>query len=1203
MTRLHVYFGLAAAGLRKRCWDITLGNSFWALARRQLPLILTLAGGGLLLVVLRLLPTWSIGNVARRANALFQQRPWLYWHLGFGALAALIVQVVLPFVRPGWAGRRGFWASRSCYALLTVATLLLLRLPGLAAPQVDPDESAQLTNALTLQQDPRYWRSVDGGTAGPLMAFALLPTRLLGLRLDYGAARLMALGLILGCLFFQFGTLRTFFSEAVSRAVVVPLTICIAFFTDADYMSYNGEHPSLFLLCAGAYGCARLVGGPARGVRGRALAIGLALGLVPFTKLQGVPIGLALAAIGLVCLLVRFRGQRRRQLGAVLALSAGGLAPTALVALYLYQQNLFLHFWTSYIGSNWTYTHLSHTGGMYAKFLNFLQWVPRWLPELFYPYFRGTIVGCLLLLGVVRLRPTYRRLLLAVGVVILAGMISVITPGIGFGHYMLFLLMPVAFLSAALLAMLLEGMGTERLLGRIGQLVVVVGILGWALALGSLRARGGGNPHLVFGPDVEKDTDPVVEVIRQYATPGERMAVWGWMDRYYVLAGMRQSTAHCNTTWEIRAASQGPPNDYFYRMYLQQLSQAKPPVFVDAVGLGMFVHDDANQERHDCFPELRQLIAARYELVAALYQTRVYVSKERLAQRGLNDVALRDVPFPVVPSALHGVNWVEGTATCGGPESPYLGFSLQSPGFVRAIRLSFAYPSADRPCEFKVCWREQGRNDFSDGERCFRATLPPSGISQPLAIPVDDTITDFRIYPDDQPRPEGGYACVFNLHQLTLLVRPADQQRLVQEYAQAEVPLSVVPSELRGVQWQEGTATCGGGDPPYLQFSLKHADWVSGVRLTFAYPAADGPSKCNVFWREEGRNEFSGEERCCRLELPAGPRWQSVTIPVRDTISDLRIEPDDTQRPGGYACVFKLGQLSLLVRPADGQRLLEEYAEPDVPLPLVVSESHGVKWEKGIATCAYPILDQPPYLQFSLKHPAFVRGVRLRYAYPDAAEASQFSLFWRERGRNDFMEEHCCRLTLPPGEMARTMIIPMYDTITDLRIYPDDTKRPGGYACVFRPDQLSLLVRPADRERILEEQGDTEGEEQEYAQLVVRVRARVREVVPPTATVLIASEGDNDLIRLEGRTGRHFPCTQGGSYDRHRPPDGAAAVAWVEAQRAKGAQFLVWPRPAFWWLEEYPELRQHLDAGCRRVHADADCKIYQLVEPGKAKAP
>ena len=40
----------------------------------------------------------------------------------------------------------------------------------------------------------------------------------------------------------------TFFPEAVSRAAVVPVAVCLAFQTFGDYVAYNAEQPAIFVL-------------------------------------------------------------------------------------------------------------------------------------------------------------------------------------------------------------------------------------------------------------------------------------------------------------------------------------------------------------------------------------------------------------------------------------------------------------------------------------------------------------------------------------------------------------------------------------------------------------------------------------------------------------------------------------------------------------------------------------------------------------------------------------------------------------------------------------------------------------------------------------------------------------------------------------------------------------------------------------------
>lgn len=63
------------------------------------------------------------------------------------------------------------------------------------------------------------------------------------------------------------------------------------------------------------------------------------------------------------------------------------------------------------------------------------------------------------------------------------------------------------------------------------------------------------------------------------------------------------------------------------------------------------------------------------------------------------------------------------------------------------------------------------------------------------------------------------------------------------------------------------------------------------------------------------------------------------------------------------------------------------------------------------------------------------------------------------------------------------------------------------------------------------------------------------------------------------------------------PTGSAEAIAQLEKLREKGAEFLLFPSTAFWWLERYEEFVQHLDAHYRRTWSDEHCIIYRLSEP------
>jgi GT2 family glycosyltransferase len=118
-----------------------------------------------------------------------------------------------------------------------------------------------------------------------------------------------------------------------------------------------------------------------------------------------------------------------------------------------------------------------------------------------------------------------------------------------------------------------------------------------------------------------------------------------------------------------------------------------------------------------------------------------------------------------------------------------------------------------------------------------------------------------------------------------------------------------------------------------------------------------------------------------------------------------------------------------------------------------------------------------------------------------------------------------------------------------------------------------------------------------YRRLLDDVRASVADTVPPRATVLVVSRGDEELLDLEGREGLHFPQQADGVYLGHYPPDSAAAIRHLEELRGRGAGYLVVPSTAYWWLEHYSEFGRHIRKRYAAVNGRRDsCVIYPLAE-------
>jgi hypothetical protein len=128
--------------------------------------------------------------------------------------------------------------------------------------------------------------------------------------------------------------------------------------------------------------------------------------------------------------------------------------------------------------------------------------------------------------------------------------------------------------------------------------------------------------------------------------------------------------------------------------------------------------------------------------------------------------------------------------------------------------------------------------------------------------------------------------------------------------------------------------------------------------------------------------------------------------------------------------------------------------------------------------------------------------------------------------------------------------------------------------------------------------------ERDYRALVDRVRAMVAESVPPGARLLVVSRGDDALLRVPGRSAEHFPQSMTGLYAGYHPSDGAEAAGHLADLREGGAEYLVVPSTAAWWLDHYPELAVELtDRGERVAYEPDTCAVYALIKREPARTP
>jgi len=116
-----------------------------------------------------------------------------------------------------------------------------------------------------------------------------------------------------------------------------------------------------------------------------------------------------------------------------------------------------------------------------------------------------------------------------------------------------------------------------------------------------------------------------------------------------------------------------------------------------------------------------------------------------------------------------------------------------------------------------------------------------------------------------------------------------------------------------------------------------------------------------------------------------------------------------------------------------------------------------------------------------------------------------------------------------------------------------------------------------------------------------RLREAIMAAVPRGGVVLVVSRGDDELLDLGDRVAWHVPRAESGEFAGYHPANSDEAIDLLERQRALGAEYLVFPSTAFWWLDFYPEFRQHVERNCRAsIHQQGCCRIYALQPIGAA---
>lgn len=496
--------------------------------------------------------------------------------------------------------------------------LVAFRWPVISLPhEIYPDETQLLAGAITLRHDPVFWRSVDGGTAGPLDYYALLPAACFSGATGYAIARLTATLLVWGMLVAAGETIALIGKRPIARIAILPALLFEALNHSAEFLHYSTELlPSLLL----ALSVLILVRQSLRPARWHLWVGALLLGAVPFAKLQAAPIA---AGLGLLFVGMEFAsGRKNNILPLIIAALLPALLAAALVTVTGETENLII----PYFLQN---TYYASSGRLP------LSVVVRQLGEQSLQngyhllWFTGSVLFCLAV-GVCAARKAsvpLRSYGLAVIALLALTLCCILTPGRPYHHYLNFLTLPLVLLTGIALCLALEstagGPGKNwRLPISLFLLCGVLPPLAWC----AVQRPDPYDDYYTIISTPRPGQRELLAAVKNLSVAGEAIGVWGWRSSLYVEAGLWQATRQAQSEAQFVPGRWQP---YFLRRYYEDMVASAPPVFADAAGPGNFWFSHRSMG-HERFPLLREWIDAQYAYVGEWDGVRLYARRDRV---------------------------------------------------------------------------------------------------------------------------------------------------------------------------------------------------------------------------------------------------------------------------------------------------------------------------------------------------------------------------------------------------------------------------------------------------------------------------------------------------------------------------------------------------------------------------------------------
>jgi hypothetical protein len=516
--------------------------------------------------------------------------------------------------------------SRWFFAFFIIMFVMMSRFPVSIFGFQNDDETFLIACSKAFLNQPRLWVACDTSTAGPLTMLPLMTLRIFGLPIDVGSAKLVAAVVITLSIVFLYFSFDVLLGKALARTAIMPLIVAVALAmtTFWDFFSYNAEHVPLLILSASLYVLVKIYILPDYSVK-MFVILGLLLGLIPFAKIQAIPLALTIALAGLV---LHYRTYKFKGMSYFIG---SGLLPSFFFLVWTYAGGGLDYFWNSYILFNMYYaesevpqglTLLDKIGYAWQLILNTKGAVLYFQSGLIFSFF------CLVFLDFNKFFKFPQR----AGIIVFSLLFFIVSllcigqPHRPYLHYTLFAFLSLSVLSGTAIYVFTNPGYISAFSDTHKKIILTASIIFISLFFFF--------QHFSFSPvyNIYAETNKngaviepnVVLAINKHSSPGDYMAIWGWKNVLYSDTDLISGTRLPGTSGILNRNSY---SNYFLSFFLADMERNKPKIFIDAINSKAWAYGKRDQYGINKFPALKEYVNIHYTQVEDVDDFRIYIHK------------------------------------------------------------------------------------------------------------------------------------------------------------------------------------------------------------------------------------------------------------------------------------------------------------------------------------------------------------------------------------------------------------------------------------------------------------------------------------------------------------------------------------------------------------------------------------------------